>query len=1077
MRMFFALMIAWASAGTAIAADQPEIGPPPAWVKPVALPEMTDQGDGAAVRVLLQDQQIALEPGQRTVYTEFAIQIQTPQGLAAGNISLPWRPETDVLTVHKLHILRGGKVIDVLGSGQTFSVIRRETNLESAMLDGILTANIQPEGLQVGDVIDMAGTVISRDPTLKDHVETLGGGWDTMPVERAHLRIQWPSSMPVRLRRTDGFPELKRTTNEAMTSVELSLTDVEPYQLPDGAPGRFRIGRMVELTDFQSWADLSMLMAPLYTKAAVLPAEGPLRAELARIEALSPDKIERAEAALALVQDRVRYVALSMGQGGLVPADAETTWSRRFGDCKGKTALLLALLHALDIEAVPVAVSTALGDGLDQRLPMVGLFDHVLVRATIKGRDYWLDGTRTGDKRLDAIRTPAFGWGLPLVADRGALVRMMPPPLDEPTEVVEIRMDASAGLTVPAPVRIERTTRGDAAVALNMTLANLTPGARERRLREYWKDNYDFIDVTSVSADFDPQSSEQRLVMEGKARMDWDGGTYETDGTDVGYKADFSREPGLNSDAPFAVPYPYYTRTIETIILPPGFDNFATGDNAEVDQVAGGIEYRRHATIEDGIFRIEKSERSVASEFPADDAPAEQAALRALAEKDVHLRAPPDYEPTEAELAQALQITPTDADGFLNRGQALLEGERYEEAIADFDRAAALAPDDAWPLANRGIAYVWTGDMEAATKDLEAASALDPRNPVVFRARGMMAQIAGEPEEAVVAYTTSLEIDPGNDFALGRRAQAYREIGESKRALADATAAIERRPKWLELYLLRANAFRDLGREEEGVAQAAAVAAADPESVYAHVAAARIYAGFGRDAEAMREFDRAIAIKPEAYIYLNRAQVRPKEDAEGRRADIEAALRLDPKSVDALALKAHIQRDRGDHAASIASWSAAISSEPDANHLLVGRGITYMLAGQKDLAEKDFAAARAHSTLAAEFNNMCWAKATAGVALHSALQDCDMALEKKPESAAYLDSRALVLLQLGRFDEAIEYYDRALAKRPTQPGSLFGRAVAWARKGDKSRSDADLTAALKVDPDVQKEFVSYGIEL
>ena len=57
----------------------------------------------------------------------------------------------------------------------------------------------------------------------------------------------------------------------------------------------------------------------------------------------------RAQAALGLVQDRIRYVALAMGTGGLVPADAATTWSRRFGDCKGKTVLLLAMLRALGV--------------------------------------------------------------------------------------------------------------------------------------------------------------------------------------------------------------------------------------------------------------------------------------------------------------------------------------------------------------------------------------------------------------------------------------------------------------------------------------------------------------------------------------------------------------------------------------------------------------------------------------------------------------------------------------------------------------------------------------------------------
>ncbi len=81
-----------------------------------------------------------------------------------------------------------------------------------------------------------------------------------------------------------------------------------------------------------------------------------------------------------------------------MPARADETWQRRFGDCKGKTVLLLALLKELGIQAEPALVSLGGGDGLDERLPSLGAFNHVIVRATIGGKVYWLDGTRTGDR-------------------------------------------------------------------------------------------------------------------------------------------------------------------------------------------------------------------------------------------------------------------------------------------------------------------------------------------------------------------------------------------------------------------------------------------------------------------------------------------------------------------------------------------------------------------------------------------------------------------------------------------------------------------------------------------------------
>jgi len=1214
MKLFLtALVTTSALTSVAFAADKPVIAPAPAWVKPVAPLPPPAKADEAPVRILLSDQQVALEPGRQTVYSETSWKIQTPQGLAAGNISLPWRPETDVLTVHKLLIRRGDQTIDVLKSGQTFTVLRREQNLESATLDGVLTANIQPEGLQVGDTLEFAASVSSSDPTLKGHVEQIAGAWNGFPIGRAHLRMQWPTSLPVRLRQTDSVPALKPMKTGNTSTFELSLDNVEPIIPPKGAPPRYGIGRLVEVTDYASWADLGALMAPLYEKAAAIPPQGPLRSELERIQSLSPDPKVRTEAALALVQDRVRYVALAMGAGGYVPADAQTTWSRRYGDCKGKTALLLALLHAMGIEAEPVAVSTTFGDGLDARLPMVGLFNHVLVRASVAGRTYWLDGTRTGDTSLDRLVTPNFGWGLPLLAKNAALVRMVPSPLATPTQDVSIRIDASKGISAPAPATFETIMRGDEAIGVNAALANLVGEARDRALKDYWKERYDFIDVKTATASFDQKLGELRLSMAGEAKLDWTNGNYQTDGTNVGYRADFSRDPGSDKDAPFAVPYPYFTRTRETIVLPKGAGEFKTGTGMEVDQTAGGIEYRRHASIANGVFTIEKTERSVVAEFPAKDAPAQQAALRMLSDRPASVRMPAGYKysgsdiaavqadvPTTssgyvgraqvfinrgmrkealldldkaveldpnnvyawanrgiarvqvgdfagarsdlakaeaidpsfvqngigrgmladverrprdaveaytkaldqepdnryaivhratayaslgntqgalADLTSIVEKMPDDPDGYVDRGNFYLDQREYDKAIADFDKAHSIDPSSEWPLANRGLARVRKQDFVAAASDLDAAAKINPKNAVVFRARGMMAQQKGAWQDAIAAYTSALQLEPANSFALGHRAEAARAAGDNDAALRDAAAAIKQQPGWIELYLLRANILRSQGKQVEALTEATAVTTANPDNSYAYVVAANIYSAFHKDAEAMRAYDKAIALKPEAYIYLNRSLRRPKADVVGRQADLDAALKLEPNFTDAIAEKATLQADSGDLPRAISTYSSALAKASDNPALLMGRGIAYARSGDMTHAEADFQRARGKASEPVIFNNMCWAKATAGVALESALSDCNAALAKAPDVPGYLDSRGLVLLRLGRLDDAIADYDRALAKSPNMPSSLFGRAVAWARKGDRAKSESDAAAAAKIDPDVRADFERYGVKL
>src|SRR3569623_768945 len=138
-------------------------------------------------------------------------------------------------------------------------------------------------------------------------------------------------------------------------------------------------------------------MRPLYLKASTIGPDSPVMAEVKRIAALSADPKVRASEALRVVQSQVRYLARVDGLGNYTPESADTVWSGKSGDCKGKTVLLLAMLRALGITAEPALVSATDGDGLDASLPMPGRFNHVIARATIGDKVYWLDGARLGD--------------------------------------------------------------------------------------------------------------------------------------------------------------------------------------------------------------------------------------------------------------------------------------------------------------------------------------------------------------------------------------------------------------------------------------------------------------------------------------------------------------------------------------------------------------------------------------------------------------------------------------------------------------------------------------------------------
>ena len=311
----------------------------------------------------------------------------------------------------------------------------------------------------------------------------------------------------------------------------------------------------------------------------------------------------------------MRYLALSMDDGGYVPADADVTWKRRFGDCKGKTTLLLALLKGLGVEAQPALVSTpATATGWTSACPPRQRCSTTCSCAPpCAGRVYWLDGTRLGDRRLDDIETPDMSWTLPVQAAGANLTRLVVPAPERPTSVVNLRLDASKGLDVPAAAHGEMLFRGDQAVALNLRLADLAAAQRDEGLRAYWTGAYSYVTPAKVTATFDPVAREERLAMDGTATLSWDPGTpsgrfLTVDGSNLGWTPDFTRSAGAHADAPFAVAYPALCadpsdRGASSTGRAPG--SWVHGAMTSTRRPRPGRAFVRHARLDKGVFTLD----------------------------------------------------------------------------------------------------------------------------------------------------------------------------------------------------------------------------------------------------------------------------------------------------------------------------------------------------------------------------------------------------------------------------------------------------------------------------------------
>jgi tetratricopeptide (TPR) repeat protein len=1075
-----ALMLSMAVAAVpAVAADAVAYGPEPAWLKPVTLTKDDGGQAEAPTKTLLRSYQLHFHPTGMETYVENYVRVQTPQGLQVlGNITLPWKPDTDVLTVHHCQLLRGDKVIDLIAQGQRFEVVRRENNLEYAALDGILTAVLQPGGMEVGDVLRLAFSV-KRSSSLLPAPEAVLADFAAGPISRVELRATWDRGTPIRWQASQDVKGVRETRAGKEVEVTWAADHLEPLTQPNNVPARFWRYPHIQFTSYSSWNEVSRVLAPMYARASTLADDSPIKAEARAIAQSSSDIEARLEAVLKLVQERVRYVFLGMGEGNYNPAPADLTWQRRFGDCKGKSALLIALLRELDIDAEPVAVATNGGDALSTQMPMVGAFDHVIVRARAGKRSWWLDGAGSGSWRRLDMSIPNYSWGLPIAARGEPLARMIAEPAAQPIVETDTTIDARRGLHTDAPFTVETRIRGAGGAALFGQLSQLSQAQRDQALRNYWKNEYGFVEVASVGLELDEGSGTLRMRMQGTANMDWSGYAYTTDGLRVGAYVDYSREPGINADAPFLLDHPLYRITRQTIQLPTVGKYTTRG--ADYDVKIAGTHYVRHSKIEDGVFHGEAQVRSLVPEIAARDARDAQQQLNAMWKDRLDIRAE-QYRPTDADVAALRKRTFTDRANLIWRGNIFLERRDLDAALADFDAAVKADAGSAEALTQRGMAHFWKFDVKAARADLESALAIDARNVAALRGLGAVLRAMGDDQGAVEKLSASLRLDPGDTFALSNRAHAYSRLDKTDEALADAAEAIRLRPNMTDMYDLRAWILTSRGEKERALAELEAMFAANPGDENADWYASHNYARLGRHEDAVKAIDRLLAKKPTAANYLKRSEVRNPDDYAGRLADIDAALKLDADAPGAALRRARLLSESGDHRSAAQAYSAQIklASAPQIQRQLRAlRAVEYLKLGDSASAHRDMAAALAQAdgkpADGSAYNNFCWTLATARVELSAALTACDEALAISPKNAAYLDSRGFVLLQLGRWKESLAAYDAALAIRPRSTPSLYGRGIAKKRLCQCADGDEDLAAAERADPGVRRLFARAGL--
>lgn len=257
-------------------------------------------------------------------------------------------------------------------------------------------------------------------------------------------------------------------------------------------------------------------------------------------------------------------------------------------------------------------------------------------------------------------------------------------------------------------------------------------------------------------------------------------------------------------------------------------------------------------------------------------------------------------------------------------------------------------------------------------------------------------------------------IDAGNVDAAAR-AEALAHRGDAKRLSGEATGAL-----------------RDYD----------AALAADAESTPALVGRSAVLFASGQIDTAAPLLERAVTRdrSGQAHLLLGRIALL-RGDTAGAIGHLDTAIAQDPRSAEALAVRARAKQRAEDAAGARADYNAAIRTNGNLAEARAGR---------------------------------CWLNLLEDTELEQARNDAEAAAAADPRLVEGQICRGILQLRGEEWAHARASFEAALEVEPGNPAALFGRGIARNRSGDR-QGTRDMNQARDFDNRITDTFAGYGV--
>ena len=347
---------------------------------PLHPPTLAATGDTA---VVLLDRRVVRvhKNGLSRTFAQRVVQVLTERGAEDNKeFEVHYTPGSEEVDIRQARIYRR----DARGGLEVLEATDRSDEDLSEPWYGLYYDNraevVRFEGLRPGDVVEIQYLVddVSTENQMADYFGDLQYVAETIPKRRWDYTLIAPVGRPIHA----NVPRVARL--EQKTTVDgddrvyhFAATDIAKVDAEPAMPGTAETAPYLHVSTYATWAEVGAWYWHLVEDQ--LTADDDIRRTARGLVTPSMSDEARVHAVYNFVVENTRYVGLEFGIHGYKPYKVTQVLARRFGDCKDKASLLLALLREVGVDADLVLVRTRHGGRLDPQPASLAVFDHAIV--------------------------------------------------------------------------------------------------------------------------------------------------------------------------------------------------------------------------------------------------------------------------------------------------------------------------------------------------------------------------------------------------------------------------------------------------------------------------------------------------------------------------------------------------------------------------------------------------------------------------------------------------------------------------------------------------------------------------